>query len=99
MSEPISVGDLVQVVRGHQCFIDAIGGRIFIVTEIVAQQGGGWFCQRCNTPDLAASDKFGARANWKTRKGAAIPLSWLKRIPPIDELEDEKQKEDLREPA
>jgi hypothetical protein len=86
---PIQVGDLVQVVRGHECDL----GSTFRVGQIREPTLWGWICPKCScidrSPELWADrgDEHGA------------PLSWLKRIPPLDELEGERTQENLKEPA
>lgn len=95
---PIAVGDLVMVVRGHACVVARYGGIPWRVTEIVPQEGGGWQCTRCKTRDHAPNDLFGARRS-RSKKGASCPLSYLKRIPPLDELESSKTDEPTKEVA
>ena len=92
MTERISVGDLVQVVRGHQCTVERFCGLIFVVAEIVQPRGGGWHCPHCNLDSAgpnepAAGMYVGARNH--------VPLSYLKRIPPLSELESEQRKEEV----
>lgn len=111
MSEPISVGDLVQVVRGHSCLMSRVGGYTFTVTEFVKQIGGGWTCGICGERNLGKHDSYGAAGCPKpptrihqpyahlTKGAACIPLSFLKRIPPLSELEGERRDEKLTEPA
>jgi hypothetical protein len=94
MSEPIKVGDLVMIVRGHECAVRLKGGIPYTVTAIVPQVGGGWYCNACNTKDHAPHDLFGA-ALWHTGHGNGMPLSWLKRIPPLSELDDVKNDEEI----
>ena len=91
MTEPIKVGDLVMVVRGHACIVARIGGIPFTVLAFMPQIGGGWHCSVCNERDIAQSDLIGARLLRHADHG--IPLSWLKRIPPLAELEGEQRKE------
>lgn len=102
MSEPIKVGDLVMVVRGHSCAMELIGGVPFKVEDIA--QVSGWACNRCNAKGngeihFSASGHNvpkGTKLLWSRGRGY-LPLAWLKRIPPIEELEREKLKEKLRE--
>jgi len=105
---PIAVGDLVVVVRGHSCVLELIGGWVYRVESIERQIGGGWFCNRCGTRDIAPEAMYGATGHRKPagvnllkagRGPAAIPLQWLKRIPPLDELEGERTEEKTKEPA
>jgi hypothetical protein len=101
MSErPIQVGDLVMVVRGHSCVLDLLLGRPWRVTDIRKQIGGGWVCGRCKTRDIAPEAMYGAAGHgisYRTpnSKPGGIPLQWLKRIPPLDELEGVKRDEEM----
>ena len=88
MSEPIKAGDLVRVVRGHECTI----GFMFVVSAILPQRNGGWWCPRCNTRDIARDEKWGASKDGSTH---GIPLPWLKRILPLGELDGEKRDEEI----
>lgn len=107
----IKVGDLVQVVRGHSCLMERVGGYTFTVTGLVQAIGGGWTCSICGERDIARHDAYGAAGCPRpptrihlpyahlTKGKANIPLSSLKRIPPLEELEGERTQEDIREPA
>lgn len=87
MEKPISVGDLVMVVRGHACTVSAFGGLPVRVGEIRAPYGKSWDCARCGGKKVAPTSPY------VPHNGAALPLPWLKRIPPLDELEDVKRDE------
>lgn len=89
--KPISVGDLVMMVRGHECVLARAGGRPFVVTALVHPWGGGWHCGICHK-DSAGPNEIGAAG---LGRGDGIPISWLKRIPPLDELESEKRDEEI----
>ncbi len=91
MNRPIQVGDLVVLVRGHGCILERHVGRVFTVLGLVAPVGGGWHCTWCHK-DSAGPNEIAARIN---EKPGGIPLSWLKRIPPLSELEGEQSKEEL----
>lgn len=91
MSEPIKVGDLVMVIREHRCA--ARVGHIYLVTLI---SGRGFVCPRCHEQsptglhaDIDAPNYFGTSAP------VCLPVTWLKRIPPLSELEDEKNIEEM----
>ncbi len=92
MSEPIKVGDLVMFVKAC-CDRFRDGVTVFRVVSINARPLGA-HCSWCGR-DLPKE----ARASDEPVSDSGAPLSWLKRIPPLSELESEKQKEDLREPA
>lgn len=90
MDKPISVGDLVMVVRWqHDCVNPLIPlGKPFIVTVIRPTTGR---CSKCGKKYMEPN--FGAEG--ASEKHALVPLSWLKRIPPPDELGLIDEKEEL----
>ena len=90
--KPIQVGDLVVMVRGHECGMKIASGIPFVVTALLRPIGGGWHCDHCNT-DSAGPNEVAAEGF--SKKGRGLPLSWLKRIPPLDELEFEQRKEEI----
>ncbi len=97
--KPISVGDLVMVVRGHSCAIEVLGGVPFKVTNILQRTGTGWTCNRCMTPNIAGDVYYGVQGA-PVVKGVkrlsdhtSLPITWVKRIPPLEELEGEKRDE------
>lgn len=89
MSEkPIAVGDLVQVVRGCGCY----GGIPFKVGKI----DGPWkfycaICKQKTTGMLAEKDGCVAGSL------CVQPVSYLRRIPPLDELESVQTDEKVTE--
>ena len=91
MNKPISVGDLVQIVR-TDCEESArkVVGLVYTVGGIGTE---GRHCNWCKQEYPASAIALFAG----TKRGA--PLPWLKRIPPLEELEGEKTQEDIREPA
>lgn len=86
MDKPISVGDLVMVVRGHECVLRLKGGIPWRVMEFSNQRGGGWHCAKCDTYGIAPEEKVAAVAPWNNKPGNGIPVGWLRRIPPPEEL-------------
>ena len=88
MAEPIKVGDLVQVVRS--CCVTRVDKPTFFVGQIdggFSSFVGWWVCTCCYSTmpnGLFASPSSG---------GAAQPMSWLKKIEPLSELEGEKRDE------
>ena len=91
MSERISVGDLVAVVR--TCCVPHLSGTsVFVVAEIHDQafRSNDVFCSECRASLPVESYATHALGIW------GLPISWLKRIPPLSELEsartDEPQK-------
>jgi hypothetical protein len=89
MDKPISVGDLVMVVRC--CCVAYLDGNgpIFRVHKIHSR-GRGTVCTHCRAK-LPLSDRATDTAY------VGVPLPWLKRIPPLEELEG--REENLKEPA
>ena len=84
----IVVGDLVVVVEWPCCHAHV--GKIRRVKKIESRQG-----QRC--ADCFASGPAGRYA--VVSGDGDAPLCWLKRIPPLDELESSKTDEPMKEPA
>ena len=82
MNERIQAGDLAQVIRGHACDF----GRIFKIARIETEAISEWTCLACKLPWQSFKDAWGVEAD-DTNGSTGYPLSWLKRIPPLDELE------------
>ena len=88
VSEPISVGDLVVVVKPTLCCGNPSRlGRTFVVKKI---EFGPNRCHWCHTA-IEDSDAFDGELWWTPRR--------LKRIPPLSELEGQPTQEDMKEPA
>lgn len=68
------------------------GVTVFRVVHIKPSRPAG-FCSKCHQP--LPHDRYAA--DQPVYGGA--PLQWLKRIPPLSELEGERTQEDIREPA
>lgn len=94
MSKPIQVGDLVRVIRAHDCKPTRGYGVIFTVERIAPARR--FECIHC-----LGTIKDGRPLAYGiiSRGPGWHPLEWLRRIPPLDELEGERTEEDLREPA
>ena len=91
MSEPIRVGDLVVVVRSeHECTTRIYGGAVFTVTGFEPQTGGGWTCGRCGAVNLLPNILEVALGLHKY----GVPVPWLRRIPPLAELDEAERKEE-----
>ncbi len=86
----IQVGDLVQVVRWSCCGIEI--GKVFQVASM-HHHDNSWHCCTCRAPVPAGMFALDAQ----NRCGAILP--WLKRIPPLSELEGTKTDEPIQEPA
>jgi hypothetical protein len=93
MSEPIKVGDLVMYTRSC-CMGFRDGINIFRVAAFQSPSYSPRYSCACCKADLPI-EAYAAQA--ADESGA--PLSWLKRIPPLSELEGEKRDEKLTEPA
>ena len=92
MTERIAVGDLVQVVRWpHPCKNKL--GKIFVIGWINEH---GIRCQECGE-DLVEHGSGAMLAD----SNNGCPISWVKRIPPLSELEKSQTSHDLdvKEPA
>jgi len=85
MRKPIKVGDLVYVVRNH-C-PSRYEGTVATVTDLAFPYSG--HCPACQTFFTACAAKLDDGRGWN-------PIQWLRRIPPIGELGDVQQKEDIR---
>jgi hypothetical protein len=89
----IKVGDLVQIV--HQCCsADSELGEIFLVAAITTEPTHCSDCGYFHYGPAAYDVQFPAASDF-----GAVPLTWLKRIPPPAELGIVDEKEDIREPA
>jgi hypothetical protein len=88
MDKPISVGDLVMVVQWPCC--GAALGDIFVVANFFTSPGFH-SCNKC-WREIPKDFAVGPGSPG-TRCGA--PPAWLKRIPPIEELDDVKHEEEI----
>lgn len=87
MDKPISIGDMVVIVRG--CCTEALSQAVGIHTTVVQfYDNPGRLCQFCNAPTPSR------RAELSHQKWNA-PVVWLKRIPPPEELDIEKHEEEI----
>ncbi len=89
MSEPIKAGDWVQVIHWHPC-----GCRLGYVRQVYIIYRNNKrlrYCIPCNGPRLPVPDSDLIRAVFT--EGASCPASWLRKIPPLGELESEETKE------
>ena len=88
MAEPIKVGDLVMVVRAH-CGTAKALGRVFTAPEPIKSWTGMFECGVCHSVWPCNENLYALS------KGRHVPQSWLKRIPPLSELEGEKRDEEI----
>ncbi len=86
MSEPIKVGDLVIVI--HIC-CDGVNTPLGKITTIAEIRHNVTCCDKCGQ----RNDTTHAASIQNFQNG--LPLSWLKRIPPLAELEGEKRDEEI----
>lgn len=95
-SSPIGVGDLVRIVQSHDC--DPNLGLGYITTVERIEIARAFQCAKCMKIDHSLD---GQKLAYGTIAGTSgyWPLAWLRRIPPLAELEDQDTREDLREPA
>jgi hypothetical protein len=92
VSEPIKVGDLVILIRTCGCKSkNDVTGYISQVTEI---RHADRPCQCCGK--IWPTDVVFPIGQWGD---ANVPFSWVKRIPPLSELEGQPTQEDIKEPA
>lgn len=88
MNKRIEVGDLVVIVRGHDCILRCWAGVPFRVEEIRQPVSGGWRCSMCGR-DLMGPNEPSAGPFHR----GYVPISWLKRIPPLTDLERQDERE------
>ena len=85
--KPISVGDMVQVVRPSTCVGGNDGiGHVFPVLSL-RPAGEKRLCAYCRQQHQSPASAEDVDHWW--------PLTRLKRIPPLDELESEKRDEEI----
>lgn len=76
MSDKIGVGDLAMLVRGHECAY----GKVFQVIALHRPKFmGKWICSECGTEGLTTEVCAFEDGD------SAVPVSWLRRIPPLTE--------------
>lgn len=84
---PIQVGDLVVMVRGCK---PPLYGSIFKVSTIKHRN-----CNPCSICFRDHSGLFAYSEQLYARTNNCAPFSFLKRIPPLSELESEKRGEEI----
>lgn len=89
---PIQPGDLVIQVRGHSCALEMYGGKPFQVQAILYSLHG-FSCNKCRRTNVYPPADF-----VEPPQHGAIPLVWLKRIPPLGELEGRQDEHDIPVP-
>ena len=90
---PIQIGDLVAVTKWHPCCC-CLGHMGTVIGFGVIENNG---CAECDT--------HGPEVNYKAARVSnshgvlRVRPEWLKRIPPLEELEGQRTQEDIKEPA
>jgi len=91
MNKPISLGDLVMIVRA--C-VPQLQGWIFVVNEFHYREATD--CSWCGGDHketfAVAKEPY---ANLQGDLCYAAPISWLKRIPPLEELEHAEDHDEI----
>lgn len=88
---PISVGDLVVVVRpANFCMCNV--GKVFVVQRIAPSPDGHLVCEGCGSVGKTTLDAQTPDGGWQG-------ISQLKRIPPLTDLEGQRTEEVLRAPS
>jgi hypothetical protein len=85
----IKVGDLVAVIHWPCCNGDI--GLVFNVTGLKPATGVGGYCSHCGDRSKHST----TCQNAINAKGSIFPVHWLKRIPPLDELEKEQERKEI----
>ena len=93
MDRPIQVGDLVMVVKKCCPEFGLPDSPIFVV-ESFWQAPLTTKCRICGSQLSRKQATHHTGGDW-----VGYPVEWLKRIPPLSELEGEKTEEKLKEPA
>jgi hypothetical protein len=75
----IKAGDLVMMVRGHECAMESVGYIPFVVTGFASPWGGGWECPKCGQRSAGPNEV--AAIGWFSKR-IRIPISWLRKIEP-----------------
>jgi hypothetical protein len=95
VSEPISVGDLVVAVGVCCAQRDFALGRV----GRVVSAGETIYCNDCCGYKGVAGSGFYVPDARSCKEGGYFEAAWLKRIPPLSELEGQPTQEDIKEPA
>lgn len=89
MNEPIKAGDLAYLSQDHDCGSGEGAAGIVVQVDRVFTPVPVHCCN-CNRPVMV-------QASFKLSDGDtySVPLSWLRRIPPLSALDDVKHEEEL----
>jgi hypothetical protein len=91
MDKPISVGDLVVIVRLRECCPE--NTKLGLIYRVNSLRTAEYACHYCGKPHGGQWTVAWGEGN----VGANVVR--LKRIPPLSDLEGERTQEDIREPA
>lgn len=90
---PITVGDLVRVVKNHGCTSDPHRGigKVAVVERI--EVAYAYHCVGCDRVlhELNGQALIYARCD----RWGFYPMAWVRRIPPLEELEGERDEDDV----
>lgn len=80
----INVGDLVAVVRGHECLVRRCGGIPFVLKAIhtLHPLARGYDCAMCGERNVIASREY-----VDAPASCYAPIAWLKKYPPLSDGE------------
>ena len=95
MSAPIGKGDLVAVVR-WPCCGRLLGYHGTVQDHYRVPSGESPMCAYCGAQHPGVTSAAGLDS---APLGPVVPYEWLKRIPPLEELEGQPTEENLYEPA
>lgn len=84
MSDRIEPGDVVMVVRGHDCVLTAVAGIPFTV-DAVMPADYTFSCSRCGSDHVADAQPYAFLD--RSRLFCGVPLAWLKKFPPLSDRE------------
>jgi hypothetical protein len=92
----IKIGDLVRVVRVHECGQPAERlNDMFVVGFMlsVPPEAEVFACNKCRKPN-----KIEVIVKREEKGGDGLPIGWLEKVPPLDELEKQETQESNFQP-
>ena len=95
MDKPLTRGDLCIVAFVDHACAEVLLGRIYTYVPRPVPHTGT-MCQKCGMRDIAVASE---PCHLESTKQTSLPTRWLKRIPPLEELEGEKREEKQLEPV
>lgn len=89
MDETIRKGDLFRIIHAHCDASAKCIGRFYVASDVTTTGTG--ICKLCGKPaglpPTVAIVEFGSGGRW--------PMPWVKKVPPLDELEGQKTQEEF----